>query len=396
MIKAIRKASLMQILAMSNFNFDESSYEKGILMLGGSTNLKRKGNYYEGDLSGISASKIPTWFHAFYKPGKKIARLSDWEKKLDEIAAHAREWDIAHICGIPAWNQLMLERIIAYHKVNNIHEVWPNLTSFVHGGVAFEPYKKSFEKLLGRPITYIDTYLASEGFIAYQNRPETNAMRLLTKQGIYFEFIPFDEQHFDEEGNIRPGIKTLHLAEVNTHTDYAILLSTCSGTWRYLIGDTIRFANTDQYELYITGRTKHFLSLCGEHLSVENMNQAIAYVNEQLNIGIREYTVCGVPHRNLFAHHWFIGCDDAVDIGKLKELLDNKLKEINDDYATERISALKDIFVTVLPSATFYEWQARHQKLGGQNKFPRVIKGERLQDWLEFLKEKEVIDRSTI
>ncbi len=392
MIKAIRNSSLKQIVAMSNFNFDETSYEKGIMMLGGSTNLKRKGSYYEGDLSGISAGNIPTWFQAFYKPGKKIARLSDWEKKLDEIASHAHEWDIAHICGIPAWNQLMLERIIVYHKVKNIHEVWPNLTSFVHGGVAFEPYRKSFEKLLGKPITYIDTYLASEGFIAYQNRPDTQAMRLLTRNGIYFEFIPFDDAHFDEEGNIRSSAKALTLKQVNTLTDYAILLSTCAGAWRYLIGDTIRFVNTDEYELVITGRTKHFLSLCGEHLSVENMNHAIAHVNDTLNVGIREYTVCGVPHQNMFAHHWFVGCDEAIDATQLKELIDSKLKAINDDYSTERISALKDIIVTVLPVAIFYDWQAKHQKLGGQNKFPRVLKGERLKDWLNFLKEKQLLD----
>lgn len=392
MIHAIRNSSLKQILAMSNFNFDETSYEKGIMMLGGSTNLKRKGSYYEGDLSGISARNIPTWFQAFYKPGKKIAQLSDWERKLDEIAAHAHQWDIAHICGIPAWNQLMLERIIAHHRVKHIHEVWPNLTSFVHGGVAFEPYRKSFEKLLGKPITYIDTYLASEGFIAYQNRPDTHAMRLLTRNGIYFEFIPFDDAHFDEEGNIRNGVTALTLQEVNTHTDYALVLSTCAGAWRYLIGDTIRFVNTDEYELVITGRTKHFLSLCGEHLSVENMNHAIAHVNDTLNIGIREYTVCGVPHQTLFAHHWFVGCDEEAHASQLKELIDSKLNAINDDYATERISALKDIMVTVLPVSIFYDWQAKHQKLGGQNKFPRVMKGERLQDWLSFLKEKQLLD----
>ncbi len=392
MIKAIRTASLKQILSMSNFNFPEESYEKGILMLGGSTNLKRKGSYYEGDLSGISAGNIPTWFHAFYKPGRKIAREQDWEKKLDEIAASAGDWDIAHICGIPAWNQLMLERIISYHKVKNIHEVWPNLTSFVHGGVAFEPYRNGFEKLLGRPITYIDTYLASEGFIAYQSRPGTTAMRLITRNGIYFEFIPFDAHHFDEEGNIRDGVQSISLSEVDSCTDYAILLSTCAGAWRYLLGDTIRFANTNEYELFITGRTKHFLSLCGEHLSVENMNQGISYLNQTLNISIREYTVCGVPSNTLFAHHWFIGCDDPIQTDTLKELLDNKLKAINDDYATERISALKDILITVLPVSTFYDWQAIYQKLGGQAKFPRVMKGERMRDWFSFLKEKKFLD----
>jgi hypothetical protein len=217
-------------------------------------------------------------------------------------------------------------------------------------------------------------------------------MKLLTRNGIYFEFIPFDEHHFDDEGNMLPTAKALSLREANTHTDYAILLSTCAGTWRYLIGDTIRFLNTDEYELLITGRTKHFLSLCGEHLSVENMNSAIAAVNEKLNIGIREYTVCGVPHQSLFAHHWFIGCDEDADEKVIMQHIDRTLKEINDDYSTERISALKEIFITKVPVQTFYDWQAKHQKLGGQNKFPRVMKGARLNDWLHFLKEKQLLD----
>lgn len=385
MIKAIRRASVKQILAMTNFDFPPESYEKGILMLGGSTNLKDCGNYYEGDLSGISASKIPTWFQAFYKPGKTIAQLSDWDRKLDEIAIKAPEWDIAHICGIPAWNQLMLERIIERHKLKNIHEVWPNLSSFVHGGVAFEPYKISFEKLLGKPITYIDTYLASEGFIAYQDRPNAKGMRLITNNFIYYEFIPFNDLNFDEDGNLKDNGKAIPLNEVNDHTDYAIILSTCAGAWRYLIGDTIRFTDLEQYDLIITGRTKHFLSLCGEHLSVDNMNDAVSFAAAQLNIGIREFTVAGEPSGNLFTHHWYIGTEQEVDGEQLKITIDNRLKEINDDYATERKHALKDIIVDTLPAQQFYQWHEKQGKMGGQNKFPRVLKGQKLEDWKAFL-----------
>jgi hypothetical protein len=389
MIRAIRRASLKQILAMSNFNFSVEAYEKGILMLGGSTDLKNKGPYFEGDLSGINASKIPTWFQAFYKPGRNIARESDWDRKLDEIARKAPTWDIAHICGIPAWNQLMLERIIAMHGARNIHDVWPNLTSFVHGGVAFEPYRKSFEKLLGKPITYIDTYLASEGFVAYQDRPNTKGMRLITNNGIYYEFVPFNEQNFDDDGNLKPDAKALALSHVDDKTDYAILMSTCAGAWRYLIGDTVRFTDLERYEIAITGRTKHFLSLCGEHMSVDNMNDAIAFVANELNIGIREFTVVGKPSGNLFTHHWYIGADNGlVDTNAVKVLLDQRLKDINDDYATERLHALKDIAVDVLPAHLFYEWHESHGKLGGQNKFPRVLKGDKLRDWEAFLQQK--------
>lgn len=391
MIRAIRRASLKQILAMSNFKFPVEAYEKGILMLGGSTDLKDKGLYFEGDLSGINAAKIPTWFQAFYKPGKNIARESDWDRKLDEIARKAPSWDLAHICGIPAWNQLMLERIIAMHGVKNIHDVWPNLTSFVHGGVAFEPYKKSFEKLLGKPITYIDTYLASEGFVAYQDRPNTKGMRLITNNGIYYEFVPFNESNFDDDGNIKASARTLTLSEVDDKTDYALLMSTCAGAWRYLIGDTVRFTDLQRYEIAITGRTKHFLSLCGEHLSVDNMNAAISYVANEMNIGIREFTVAGIPHGNLFTHHWYIGADNAlVDVNKLKALLDQRLKGINDDYATERSHALKEIIVDVLPANLFYEWHESHGKMGGQNKFPRVLKGDKLKDWEAFLQQKQL------
>ena len=389
MIRSIRKASLQQILAMANFNFDVKSYEKGILMLGGSTDLKDKGHYYEGDLSGISASKIPTWFQGFYKPGKAIARESNWDKKLDEITRKAPQWDIAHICGIPAWNQLMLERIIARHNLKHIHEIWPNLTSFVHGGVAFEPYRKSFETLLGKPITYIDTYLASEGFIAYQDRPDTRAMRLLTRNDIYFEFIPFNENNFDEDGNVKANAETISLQHVNDKTDYAILMSTCAGAWRYLIGDTVRFMDLKRYELVITGRTKHFLSLCGEHVSVDNMNDAIAHVSQEMNVGIREFTVAGAPSGNLFTHRWFIGTDEPADAQKVKTLLDNKLKEINDDYATERQHALQEIIVDVLPASLFYEWHESNGKMGGQNKFPRVLKGDKLHDWEAFIQKKQ-------
>ena len=389
MIRAIRRASIKQILAMTNFNFPVESYEKGILMLGGSTSLKDKGHYFEGDLSGISAAKIPTWFQGFYKPGKTIARETDWDKKLDEIARKAPSWDIAHICGIPAWNQLMLERIIKMHGVKNIHEIWSNLTSFVHGGVAFEPYRKSFEKLLGKPITYIDTYLASEGFVAYQDRPNAKGMRLITNNGIYFEFIPFNEQNFDGDGNVKPNAESLTLSEVNDKTDYALVMSTCAGAWRYLIGDTIRFTDLQRYEIAITGRTKHFLSLCGEHLSVDNMNDAIGFVANELNIGIREFTVAGVPHGNMFTHHWFIGTDGLVDANAVKVLLDKRLKEINDDYATERQHALKEIIVDILPANLFYQWHELHGKMGGQNKFPRVLKGEKLKDWETFLQQKQ-------
>ena len=255
----------------------------------------------------------------------------------------------------------------------------------MHGGVSFEPYKKGFEKLLGKPITYIETYLASEGFIAYQDRQDERGMRLVTYQHLFFEFVPFDSNNFDQEGNIISNPVALQINEVEEGKDYALLISTCAGAWRYLIGDTIRFTNKEKSEIIITGRTKHYLSLVGEHLSVDNINQAIQMVSEELNISIPEFTVTGVPHGLFFAHQWYIASETELDPDNIRNRIDENLKLLNDDYAVERKSALKDIQVKVLAPEIFMEFMRASGKEGGQHKFPRVLKGKMLKDWLNFL-----------
>ncbi|MBL7864836.1 MAG: GH3 auxin-responsive promoter family protein [Cyclobacteriaceae bacterium] len=385
MTKAIQKTSIRQILSLSKYDLPSKFFEAGILMIGGSTHLNSKGSYFEGDLSGIQAARLPFWFQHFYKPGKKIAKTRKWDSKLEEITRKAPAWDIGIIVGVPAWIQILLEKIIAYHKVKHIHEIWPNLLVYVHGGVSFDPYRKGFEKLLGRPINYIETYLASEGFIGYQSRPRHGSMKLVLNNGIFYEFVPFTDANFLPSGEISPQAQTLLIDEVEEGKDYALLLSTCAGAWRYLIGDVIRFTSVDEAEIVITGRTKHFLSLCGEHLSVDNMNKAIELVSNELNIDIKEFTVAGIPHGTLFAHHWFIGTDHKADVLLLRERLDHFLKELNDDYAVERSAALKEVIVDVLPVKTFYGWLESKGKSGGQNKFPRVLKNAQLEDWQTFL-----------
>jgi hypothetical protein len=283
-----------------------------------------------------------------------------------------------------------MEKVIERYNLKNIHEIWPNLAFYVHGGVAFEPYKKGFKKLLGKPITYIETYLASEGFLAYQNRQDAKGMHLALASNIFFEFVPFDDTNFDAEGNMIERPKALMIHEVEVGKDYAILISTNAGAWRYLIGDTVRFVDMEKNEIIITGRTKHFLSLVGEHLSVDNMNKAIQLVSDELNICIPEFTVAGVPHGTFFAHHWFIGTDDKVNAEELRIRLDNKIKELNDDYEVERKHALKEIFVDVLSEKTFMDFMKKKGKIGGQHKFPRVLKGKMLEDWKKFLKEETV------
>jgi hypothetical protein len=385
MTRAIQKTSVRQILTLSKYDLPSDFFTSGILMLGGSTHLHKRGNYFEGDLSGIQAAKLPFWFQHFYKPGKKIAKTRNWDQKLNEITRKAADWNIGIIVGVPAWLQILLEKIIDYYKVENIHQVWPNLRVYVHGGVSFDPYRKGFEKLLGRPIYYIETYLASEGFIAFQAYPNRKSMRLVLNNGIFYEFVPFVEDNFDAQGDIKPDAQTLLIDEVEEGKEYALLLSTCAGAWRYLIGDVIKFTSLEESEIVITGRTKHFLSLCGEHLSVENMNRAIELVSQDLNVALPEFTVAGVPHGSLFAHYWYVGADRHVDAKVVRQHLDQHLMALNDDYAVERSAALKEIYVEVLPVHVFYDYMKAKGKIGGQNKFPRVMKTKQLEDWRAFI-----------
>lgn len=387
MIRAIKKTSINQILSMAHYKLPAGIYEKGILMLGGSTHLNRHGSYFEGDLSGISAGKIPFWFQQFYKPGRKIAKERDWETKLQEITRKAPKWDIGYIAGVPAWVQILMERIIETYKLNSIHDMWPNLSIYVHGGVSIEPYRKGFEKVFAKPLIYVDTYLASEGFIAYQDSPDAKGMKMILNDGIFFEFVPFNEKNFDSEGEITANPETFTIKDVEENVEYALLLTTCAGAWRYLIGDVIKFVSKEKSEIVIAGRTKSYLSLCGEHLSVDNMNKAIEMVANDFNISIKEYTVAGISYQGMFAHKWYIGTDDKPDTQQVKERLDYHLKQLNDDYGVERIAALKDIFIEMIPTHYFYDWHKQHHKEGGQNKFPRVMKNQRFAEWEQFIKE---------
>ncbi len=386
MIRANQKTSVRQILTLSQYReLPGDFYLKGILMLGGSTNLSFNGISYEGDLSGIQASQIPFWFQPFYKPGSRIAQEKDWNKKLDEIVLKAPTWDIGCIAGVPAWIQILLEKIIAHYGVSDIHQIWPNFSVFAHGGVSFEPYRKAFDRLLGRPLIYLETYLASEGFIAYQSRPETRGMKLSLDNGIFFEFVPFNDENFSSEGEMVANPATLLIDEVEEGKDYAILISTCAGAWRYLIGDVIRFTDLSQSEIIITGRTRHFLSLCGEHLSVENMNSAISRIQKELNVSIPEFTVSGIRSGSLFGHHWYLACDDPADPEVLAQALDKELKALNDDYLTERAHALREVKVTAVPLSVFHGFLAEKGKIGGQSKFPRVMRKEQLGEFESFL-----------
>lgn len=386
MLRSIKKASIRQLVSTVKFDFPISFYEKGMLMIGGSTHLQYNGTYYEGDLSGITAGNIPFWFQHFYKPGRRISKTSDWATKLDEMVKKAPDWDIGVVVGVPAWVQILFERIIKEHKLDNIHDIWPNLSVYVHSGVSFKPYLKHFEKLLDKPLIYRESYLASEGYVAYQSDPDSEGMELVLDNGLFYEFVPFTEQYFDEEGNILPNPITYNLGEVEENVEYALLISSNAGAWRYLIGDTVKFINKKKSEIIITGRTKFFLSICGEHLSQDNMNRAIELVQNEMNIEINEFTIHAFKHGNLFAHRWYLSADETVDSKVVAEKIDCHLKNLNDDYRVERLQAIKDVEVVILPEKAFLDYMKEKGKEGSANKFPRVLKNSRITDWEDFLK----------
>lgn len=387
MTASMRSAALRMFSCLPKYQLSPNFYTKDWLMIGSSATLTPlESGALAGDLSGINSKQPPRWMRRFIKPGPEVARLKNWEERVKIISERAPQWDISVVSGLPSWVQMTLERIISDHGLQHIHEMWPNLQIFVSGGIAFEPYRQSFEQLLGKPLIYQDSYLASEGFIAFQNRPGTHAMRLLLNNGIFFEFVPFNHDNFDEDGLPQPHAEVLTLDEVTTGVDYALLLTTNAGAWRYLIGDTVRFTDLGRAEIVITGRTKHFLSLCGEHLSVDNMNKAIQDVSQELHIGISEFTVGGVQEGTHFAHHWYIGCDhpESVNETVLLAHLDAALKRHNDDYAAERGAMMHPPKVTVIQPEAFYEWQKSQGKFNGQSKIPRVLKGERWAEWRAF------------
>jgi len=387
MIDAIRKTGIQQVVSLSKYDLPPHFFERQIMMLGSSTALQNKDGFLEGEISGISANQIPFWFQVFYKPGPEISAIEDWDERIEEIAKNAKDWDIGSISGIPSWIELMMKRVISYHGVSSIHDIWPNLAVYTPGGVAFEPHRKSFEKNLAHPLIYMDTYLASEGFLAFQNRPDTDAMALVLDNGIYFEFVPFEPENMDENGAVKADAKALGIGEVAENKDYILLISTVSGIWRYMIGDTIAFTNKARGEIKITGRTKFFLNVVGSQLGVHQMDKAMEAVQEKFNLTIPEYTVAAIEENGEYLHRWYLGKDSGnADEASVKGFLDAFLRENNKNYNVARTKALKSIDVKIVPVATFIAYNEKEKKKGGQVKFPRVMKAEPFGKWEEFVR----------
>jgi len=387
MVNAIRGAGIKQVFALSNFDLPADFFEKEIMMLGSSTDLEERNDHLEGEISGISAGNIPIWFRSYYKPGEEIAKIGDWDKRVQRIAEHAADWDIGALSGIPSWVELMLREVIDYHGLKNIHEIWPNLMVFTSGGVAFGPYEKSFNALLEHPITIIDTYLASEGFIACQTRPETKAMQLITDNGIFFEFVPFKPEYIQEDGSLIPSAPAVTLNDVELEQDYVLVISTVSGAWRYLIGDTIRFTDLEKAEIEITGRTKFFLNTVGSQLSVNKMDEAMRHLEEKLDTKISEYTICAKRGGDgEFYHYWYLGSDmENADMDVIADTLDAHLKEANKNYRVARSKSLKGVKVSIIPIEIFYDWNSKNKKKGGQVKMERVMNEDKFSEWEDFV-----------
>ena len=390
MLRSMRGVSLRQMEVLAQYKLPSDLYAKRVLMLGGSTRLKGEGNHYYGDLSGITLSKVPLWFEPFFSPGRRIARLDDWKQRIEAMVKKAPEWDVWIVSGSSTWLVWLMEQIIERYQLQTIHDIWPNLKVCTYGGVSIQPYLNRLERCTAHPLILIETYLASEGFLAYDTRRSDirQGMQLNLNNGIYFEFIPFNRTNFDEEGNPRPGFEALRVDQLSEGAEYAPLITTCAGAWRYLIGDTIRLTSAEHQEITLTGRTRQFLSLCGEHLSHDNMNEAILQLSVRLGVALGEFTVHAIEGQDGLGHHWYIGCDAQISEDQAARWLDEELSALNDDYAVERQFALSQFKVDFIPQKWFLEWMEQRGMLEAQRKFPRVVQGEVQKAWIDFMQQK--------
>ncbi len=384
MIRSFQKSSLRQLSILHSLDLPQSFYSTTVLTVGGSTKLAYKETHVEGDLSGILKKHTSFIASPFTKPGARISGVKDWNKKLDLMVEKAPKWDVGIIAGIPSWCIMLLERIIERHKLDSIHDIWPNLYVYVHGGVFMDPYVKRLNQLVNREIDLLDTYLASEGYFAYQEDPARKGMKLLLNNGIFFEFVPFTADNFDEEGTIKKSAAAYTIEQVQEGVDYALVISTNAGLWRYLIGDLVRFTNTEENELVISGRIRQFLSLCGEHLSLENINDALLKTSSFFNIDFSEFTIYADVDKH--CHCWYLGTNKNVDDPKaIISFLDDALRSANDDYNSARKYTLKAPEIKIVSPAAFYGYMAKVKKLGSQNKMPRVLNKKQAKTWLDFI-----------
>lgn len=386
-LSSMKAVGRSMIASLPNYNLPEELFESEILMLSSSADLQENDKgFSEGEISGINVSNFPDWYETFYRPGKDIAAIPDWDERVARIAKEAPNWNIGAIAGIPSWVLLMLRKVIEVNNLETIHDIWPNLTVFSSGGVAYETYRKDFDALCKKPLIVMDTYLASEGFVAYNSQPDTMAMELALHHGYFFEFIPFDERGVDEMGNLLENPVSLNIDEVEVGVEYVLILSSCAGAWRYIVGDVIKFESLDPPQILITGRTKFYLNVVGSQLSEEKMDAAILSISKKHNISINEYMVAAVKNdEGEYEHQWVLVADDQPDENTFASDLDEALKAANKNYKVARSKALKGIRVKFLRKEEYTDYLDAAKKKGGQVKTPKVMGAERMRDLLAFI-----------
>ena len=370
-------------------NFPDSKMFTGKnLVIGGSQQVNQfdeNARSYYGDVSAVLLKNLPFWAQMVRTPSLEIALMDEWEEKIEKMARHTAEENVTSMSGVPTWMVVLLERIIELKGVKNITEVWPNLEVFFHGAVAFTPYEKLFESLIpSSSMRYVETYNASEGFFGIQDQSDSKDMLLMLDYGIFYEFIPFEDLDSDN-----PRVLTLDQVELNK--SYAIIITTNAGLWRYKIGDTVRFTSKDPYRIRISGRTRHFINAFGEEVVVENAEVAIAEACRKTDAEIENFTAGPIylASSQKGGHEWIVEfAKDPEDLERFKQILDEKLREINSDYDAKRYKdiALDPPIVHAVERGTFYNWMKKRGKLGGQNKVPRLSNNrEYLDDILEMI-----------
>ncbi len=341
------------------------------LRLGGSAAVYEDNNSYFGDLSAIIIENMPFWANVNSAPKQETALMSEWETKMEAIINETIPENITSLIGVPSWMLVLLNKVLEKTGKDNILEVWPNLEVYFHGGVNFNPYREQFKKLIPKKeFQYYETYNASEGFFAIQDKNNSEELLLMLDYGIFYEFIPMDE--YDSENSM-----AIPLSKVKKNVNYAILITTNGGLWRYLIGDTVKFTSIKPYRIKITGRTKHFINVFGEELIIENAEEALKKACKKTSATITDYTVAPIfmKDKKSGSHEWIIEFSKAPEnINYFIELLDNALKSINSDYEAKRYKNMTLSLPKVHSSrkGLFYDWLKVNQKLGGQHKVPRL------------------------
>ena len=350
-----------------NNNENSNLFSGKLLRLGGSKKLYENNNNYFGDLSAILIDNLPLWAELLSAPSNEISLMDKWDEKIKAIINSTLNENITSLAGVPSWMLILLNKILEDRNERTIKYIWKNLEVYFHGGVNFNPYINQFKSVLGEDVRFYETYNASEGFFAIQDRNGSDDMLLMLDYGIYFEFEILNKLNHE----------IINLSKVKLDTNYAIIISTNAGLWRYKIGDTIKFTSLNPFRIKITGRTKSFINAFGEELIIENAENALNKTLSKHKSRIVEYTVAPsfISKKNSGYHQWLIEFEKKpLNISKFCEDLDNNLQELNSDYKSKRFKdiTMKSLEIIIAKEKLFFDWLRLKNKLGGQNKIPRL------------------------